>query len=237
MRIAILSDIHGNIFALRNVLHFLRKEKIEDVFFLGDALGYLPWGVEVLQTLKEERIHCIQGNHEAMLLGELAIKENAEEVYKLNLVKEKLTDELKEFIQTWDESCSIHYENEHFFLTHGSPANFLEGYVYPDSTLPNEEVPEGINHVIIGHTHHPFIREHQGVRWINVGSVGLPRDQGNLSSFSILDLARKQSIIYRIPFNVEEVIESCKKTEIHEATVDCLRREAKKEVVGTIIIA
>src|SRR3989304_2695012 len=72
MRVAILSDIHANYFALEAVReHALQKQRVECFWYLGDIVGYGPQPVECLDWLRSEvsNDHWVLGNHDAMLLG------------------------------------------------------------------------------------------------------------------------------------------------------------------------
>lgn len=224
MKIAVLSDIHGNIQAFNNCLRFLEGEKVDKIFFLGDAIGYLPHGLEVLDVLISLNIECIMGNHEAMLLGMIAINSENEKVYGLNYYKDHVTSDQLNFIKSWPSSLNVELEHIKFLMVHGSPENHLTGYIYPDSNL---SIFEGMSEdfVIVGHTHRPFISNGKGACIINVGSVGLPRDQGNLSGFLLIDTDLNRIEIIRIPFNVSSVYQQ--KVEgfvTHNSTIECLKR-------------
>ena len=76
----------------------------------------------------------------------------------------------------------------------------------------------------MGHTHYPFIFDGQGLKVVNVGSCGLPRDQGNLSSFAIHDTSIHQSKILRLSFDSEKIIEDFQQMNIPKEIIECLNR-------------
>ena len=67
MKIAILSDIHGNCFALKSVLDAVEKNGIETLIIAGDFIGYYFWPVKVFNLLKDYDPIVVRGNHDKML--------------------------------------------------------------------------------------------------------------------------------------------------------------------------
>lgn len=234
MRIGVVSDIHGNIRAFEQCLDFLHQQKPDRIIFLGDAIGYLPFGVEVLSRLKEEGIECIKGNHEAMLTGILPVKEENKEIYKLSEQENKLSAELKKYIKSWKSFINIKIDGRKYFFVHGSPDNELTGYVYPDSDLSKYKDLEW-DVIVMGHTHYPFLTEASGKIFINTGSVGLPRDAGNLSSCVIIETHPFRVIHYRLKFDVNRILAEMNKEDIHEATIERLRRNNDQKVFGILL--
>ena len=65
MKIAFISDIHSNIFALNSVYEDLNTEKVERIFIAGDLIGYYYWPKDVIDLIRsDDRFLCIAGNHE-----------------------------------------------------------------------------------------------------------------------------------------------------------------------------
>ncbi len=226
MKIAFLSDIHGNLEALQNVMAYLRTVQADEKYFLGDAVGYLPNALEVLEILHDNNFQCIKGNHEAMLIGEIPVKEGNAEVYQLKLVADKISNSQLQFIESWKTEIQFTLNNKQFYLTHGSPLDKQNGYVYPDSDL-NILCDNEYDVIIIGHTHRPFIKNCADKMFINVGSVGLPRDVGNLSSFLTYDSNTDVFEMCRIGFD-ESIIWN--KNNIHSSVKECLLRRTENYV-------
>ncbi len=133
MKIGLISDVHGNIIALQNCFNFFAKNRVEKIYFLGDAIGYLPHGLKVLDFLKAHNIECLLGNHEAMLLGLLESSPKNEAVYKLEQILKTINPDQLAFIKSWKIKTELKIKNDLFLLVHGSPADNLTGYIYPDS--------------------------------------------------------------------------------------------------------
>jgi len=233
MKIAIISDIHGNLEALKNCFSFLESQDIDRIFFLGDAIGYLPYGLEVIDFLKKHNVHSLKGNHEAMLLGELPIKKKNRDIYKLDLISENINSDQLKFMQSWKEKENIEINNRKYLLIHGSPKDNLEGYIYPNTNLDGyHNIPYDI--IIMGHSHHPFVRFENNKIFINVGSVGLPRDVGNLSSCCIIESHTMDVQIYRLLFHDDELTEGKQSNSIHPSTIECLKRK-NSNIIGKVI--
>ena len=233
MKIAVIADIHGNLVALKNCLLFIKKQKVDDIYFLGDAVGYLPFAQGVICVLQDEKIKCIKGNHEAMLLGDLPVLAANREVYKLSQAKESMAAAELAFIKTWGISHEIILDDKKITMMHGSPLDYLNGYVYPDTDL---ELFAGMpaDVIVCSHTHYPFVKNHNGKLFINAGSVGLPRDCGNLSSVAIYDSVAENAAIYRIPFITDVFFASNITYKIHPTVLECLLRK-KESCTGNLI--
>ena len=67
--IAFISDIHGNFLSLKKVIDKIKSFGCDQIYFLGDSIGYLPYPNETLDILKQNNIKCIKGNHELLAIG------------------------------------------------------------------------------------------------------------------------------------------------------------------------
>lgn len=227
MKLGIVADAHGNPRALELCLQVLERLEAEKIYFLGDAIGYLPGGNEVLDILRLYPVQCQKGNHEAMLLGEILVSEEKAQVYGIHSSRERVSQANLEFIQGWPKCRELSVDGRRIFLVHGSPEDYLQGYVYSgrDFRFVNQYSYDAI---FMGHTHYPFVFDHQGMQVVNVGSCGLPRDQGNLSSFAIYDTHARHTEILRLPFDSKKVIESFQQVIIPQEVINCLNRRSPK---------
>jgi putative phosphoesterase len=224
MRLAILSDIHGNDVALRNCLAYISKNEIDEIYFLGDAVGYLPNAPEVIDLIQEFKTKCIMGNHDAMALGLMELDDAKDKIYNIKTSMERLSSKQLKLMASWPESHKISVDGLELLLVHGSPLNPLTGYIYPNSDM-GELVNIDADVIIMGHTHYPLYRELGKKIIINAGSVGLPRDVGNLSSMCIIETDPFSIQHVRIPFSENEILGTVKGP-VHGDVVDCLARRA-----------
>lgn len=195
--VAFISDVHGNYRALKRILDAIDSLSINKIYFLGDAIGYLPYPNETIDLLKNHNVKCIKGNHELMLLDTINANLKFKEVYKLDETKQKISDENLLFLNSWSEKIIINQGKNSLIGIHATTKNPFKGYLYPNSDL---EEYSNVDYDIIcmGHTHHVMKREYNKKLFINVGSVGLPRDNIKYSSFAIINIETLDSRIYRL---------------------------------------
>jgi predicted phosphodiesterase len=193
--IGVLSDAHGNAHAFDEAIRVLRSKGATRFVYLGDALGYFP-NPYMLNRVREA---CgpdgilLGGNHEAMIADE-STPPDRESAYQHAAIRRWLPIHDLEHIRRLPSRVECSMPSGRALFVHGSPEDPLEGYVYEDSCLiaPGN----GVTHVICGHTHRPFIRLAEGVTWVNVGSCGLPRDDGAIGSAALLDpISGKASLL------------------------------------------
>ena len=221
MKLGIISDAHGNLIGTKKCLEFLISKRVDHLFFLGDAVGYYPDAIPTLDLLVDLGVSMLKGNHDAMMLGDLAYDPSKETVYRLNGLKSLIGDENLQLISNLAPMKELEFDGRSLLLVHGSPFDPMLGYVYPDSDL---SVFEEMSYdcVFMGHTHLPFISSNV----VNVGSCGLPRDVGNLSSCCIYDSEKNKSKIFRIPIDRDLLRrEYC--TRVHSTVMECLDRESE----------
>ncbi len=226
-KIGIISDIHGNIDTFKQVLQYFEQQNIRDIYFIGDAVGYLPYGIEVVALLKERKIRCIKGNHEDLLLQN-QVADN-EDVYQIEQIKNSIPKELLAFVKSWESQITFEANNKKYLLVHGSPNNNNQ-YLYPDTNL-EEFANLEYDVIIMGHTHRPFIRKEYNKLFLNTGSLGLPRDIGNLAAFAVLDVETCKFDIFRFFFEPHQLIHN---THLHVKVVECLHR-TQEHFVGELI--
>jgi len=228
--IGFLSDAHGNPFGLVSCYGRLRSEGAERIYFLGDAVGYWPHGTAVVRELLSWKTPCIKGNHDAMLLGLLPIPKGKESIYRLKPAilsipetwKRAMTDE-------WPLRREFAVAGRQILLVHGRPTDSLEGYLYEnDPTLPGES--EGFDVVVMGHTHHAFIKYEKDVLWLNAGSCGMPRDTGDMASCALYDSVLHTARILRVKIDTGSLLASCAPGSVAPEVIECLDRNAKREV-------
>jgi predicted phosphodiesterase len=204
--LGLLSDAHGNREAFDQGLAVLREEGAQAVYFLGDAVGYLP-GDSVVGAIREAGITPIRGNHEAMLLA--GPDPHREGIFRLGETAAAMSPTNRAFLEQWPDRLELHTESGPVLLVHGSPRKPLDDYVYPDTDLQPFDVP-GTRAVFMGQTHRPFVRTLGDTVFMNVGSCGLPRDCGHLGSAGLYDDVTAAARVVRF--------------DIREATAAALRR-------------
>ena len=224
-KIGLISDAHGNGSAFEIAINALRNAGVDCIYYLGDAIGYIP-SLSVLEQIRayDGFIHCIKGNHEKMFLSS-SVDDRLENVYLLSEIREEYSKRFDGFLDTWVDSISIKNESLSALMIHGSPNDYSNGYVYPDTDL-SAFYCNGYQHVFMGHTHRPFIRVSNGIHYINVGSCGLPRDHGCYGSAAIFDAISGESNIIR--FDIKKTLKQIVKKypNIHHSVKNLFKRKS-----------
>jgi putative phosphoesterase len=231
MKIAIISDVHGNSIALDQCFEYLEKNCfIDQTYFLGDSVGYFPDSNRVIDKLIEKDCICLLGNHDAMMIGELDLDNKKDEVYRISKFCNSVSKENKVYIGSLNSFREESIANKKVLFVHGSPDNSLEGYVYPDSDF-SKIMDNPYDIIFMGHTHYPFIKENNDKVFVNVGSVGLSRDTGNWQSFAIFDTNLMSIELVRLKLNSKAILDSYQ-DRIHVSVKKVLNRNNLKNKEG-----
>jgi predicted phosphodiesterase len=198
----------------------LASKGADRLYFLGDAVGYLPRWAEVLDLLRSHEVTCLRGNHDDRVLH-FALNESATDAYQLLPSYLESIQPYVGWMASWPDSVSVELDGFSLVLMHASPEDRLNGYVYPWTDVSSIGWPKA-DAVGMGHTHRPFARHHEGRLLFNPGSCGLPRDIGHLASCGLLDTQDRNVTIYRVPFSVESVLADSQF--IHPDVRQCLGR-------------
>lgn len=184
MKIAVISDIHGNFQALDSVLEDMRKNHAEQVFCLGDLAmaGPQPRLIIDLISKKSDWV-VIQGNTDKMIADfSPEIMENVKKSFPImaNALADDvyfIEDEMKQYLKNLPAQKEVEVEGVKVLLVHGSPRRNNED-ILPDLPIKKvEEMIEGTNADVIfcGHTHIPCgYQTSRKQTIVNVGSVGRP---------------------------------------------------------------
>ncbi|HCT77245.1 MAG TPA: metallophosphoesterase [Micromonosporaceae bacterium] len=232
MLIGLLSDAHGNPLGLRRALAALEAAGTTRNYFLGDAVGYLPGAGDVIQVLAETGTICQRGNHEAMLLGDLDLDPQRDAAYQLGLTRKRLTSDALALLESWPGFREIDVDRKRILMVHGSPRDRLQGYIYPDSDL-DWMAELGYDAIFMGNTHRPFVAHRGDLLIVNVGSCGLPRDQGDLAACAVYDSVAHHCEILRVRVPAESVLDQFDDA-IHPVVSECLRRTTEAPI-GTLV--
>ena len=225
MRIAVISDIHGNLEAFLAVLADIDQSGVDEIICLGDIIGYGPNPEEVVQKVRELEIPTIMGNHELAVSNKRALKWfNPVAKVSLEKTKEFLSKASIQYIRELPSSIVSHGCR----FVHGFPPDSAKTYLFQiseEALLDTfKEMKEKI--CFIGHTHLLKLIRFDGdsviekplkkgvtkidadQRYIfNIGSVGQPRDDNNNAKYVIWDTDKNRLELKYIPYDAESVAE------------------------------
>jgi putative phosphoesterase len=186
VRIAVISDIHGNFVALKAALSDIKGRKISRIVCLGDVAAAGPQPAEVIEHLRRMSCPCVMGNTDETLAKGLPSKltharTSEEDIKRLEALdlwtRKKLTKSHRRYLSTFKPMLEVHFGSDQSLLCyHGSPRSNRDEIM---PTTPNEELArrlEGYRANVLagGHTHIQMFRRFLSSLVINPGSVGLP---------------------------------------------------------------
>ena len=226
MKRALISDIHGNLEALEAVLQDINQVSVDEIYCLGDIIGYGPNPCECLDLVMKRCKATILGNHDQAALFDpdgfnpMALqaiywtRDQLDNGGGSPVMINKRWDFLGELPRQIDEG--------QFMFVHGSPRDPTNEYVFPEYVFDQRKMEILFGKVeqycFMGHTHIPgvFTTQCEFVSpgecdytyplgkekaLVNVGSVGQPRDDDNRSCYVILDTDKKTLTYRRVDYD------------------------------------
>ncbi len=177
MRLAILSDIHGNVPALEAVHRDLLAQGVDEVLVAGDLVGRGPEGGAVVDYVRQQGWPALKGNHEDYLLS-FRRRQVPQEWWTLDewAAARWLAGQLDDQDEAFIDALPFSLERPGLEVVHGTPASNRQG-IGPwtdDATLRRHVAGLDASTLVCAHTHRPLIKIVDGTQIVNVGSVGLP---------------------------------------------------------------
>ena len=224
-RILVISDIHGNMPALEQVIS--HAGVVDQVWCLGDIIGYGPHPNECVDLIRQlNPAISIMGNHDAAAVGLLGLSAfNYDARISSQWTSNVLTLENQNYLLSLPQQIVVN----HATLVHGTPSNPLWEYMLDSYTAHKNFSLIKTPLCFVGHTHIPgiFQLNHDllSVNWlrvdskspvicsddaqmiINPGSVGQPRDHDNRASYGILSISKENKTWqnFRVPYDYSAV--------------------------------
>jgi putative phosphoesterase len=204
MRIAVLSDVHSNLPALRAVLADVDEARPTEIWCAGDLVGYNPWPNEVLEVLRGRRVRAIRGNHDRAVLSGDASWFNALAAEAVRWTRIHMAPAGVGYLKGLEDRTRASVADGTIAMYHGSPRNDDE-YVLPWNASEEVVLRAGADIVILGHTHLPMALRFPSGLLVNPGSVGQPRDGDPRAAWGLLDTAARSFDVRRVPYDVDAV--------------------------------
>lgn len=181
-KIAIISDIHGNLEAIKAVFQDIRERKIEKVFCIGDTIGKGTNQEECVNIIKDNCEIILQGNCDKYFTSEFDLsKMSKQEKERINWNKSKLSEENIRFLQELPYCFEFYLSGRLVRIFHATPEK-IGGFIGNIDTLdrlytqflPSEHTISNkkADIIIYGHIHTPYIQRIYNRTIINTGSVG-----------------------------------------------------------------
>jgi len=240
MRYAIVADIHSNLAAFQAVLADLeRNGGAEEIWCLGDVVGYGPDPRECIELLRQHRHLCVAGNHDWAAVGKIDTAYfNSKAAQAAHWTAAQLRPVDVDYLQNLPAALI----QGDFTLVHGSPREPIWEYVLTVETANINFEYFRTKFCLVGHSHAPVLfdldrnRASQVYRLpgelslkqeerrliINCGGVGQPRDGDPRASYAIFDDDRGIIYHYRIEYDISTTQQKMRKAGLPSRLIDRL---------------
>jgi diadenosine tetraphosphatase ApaH/serine/threonine PP2A family protein phosphatase len=220
MRVAVVSDIHANLPALEAVLAAVDEEAPDEVWCLGDVVGYGPHPNECCAVVRERAGLCLAGNHDLAVIGTISIDAfSGDAAAAARWTQTVLDPREREFLATLEPAAT----RPETALFHGSPLDPVWSYVLDAQSAYWSFLSTNEPLVLVGHSHVALQISYDGEavdgglapggtevdlggqrRLLNPGSVGQPRDDDARAAWVLLDLEAQHASFRRVVYPVDE---------------------------------
>ncbi|MHA1973038.1 MAG: metallophosphoesterase family protein [Candidatus Hodarchaeales archaeon] len=227
--LAVISDIHANLSALRSVLTDISNKGIHRIICLGDLVGYYTQPIETIHLTLARCEKVLKGNNDHIAaLGEVPEYYRKVSNRPLDWTNSTLTIRERRILH---DLPTVHFIRDfgnlkkNLMFIHGGPEYPYDQYIYPDDIEEIESSFEFMELVeadvlFLGHTHVPFIHEKNGRYIVNPGSVGQPRDGDSRASYAIYDFDSNIELV-RVEYDPTPTINGIKQ---HHFPLDLAQR-------------
>jgi diadenosine tetraphosphatase ApaH/serine/threonine PP2A family protein phosphatase len=219
MRVAVVSDIHSNLHALEAVLADIRTESPDEIWCLGDVVGYGPYPNECVELIRDATALSLCGNHDLAVLGAIDVADFSGDAGTAARWTQAV---LREPEAAWLRGLEPEAERAGMQLFHGSPRDPVWDYVLSEEIALACLQQTTASLVLVGHSHialaigwdgeltgglAPGGKEVElGTRrlLLNPGSVGQPRDGDPRAAWLLIEEAAGRAAFRRVPYSIEE---------------------------------
>jgi predicted phosphodiesterase len=224
-KIALFSDIHGNVPALEAIINDIKSNNTDEIICLGDTLGLGPMPGECIDLIIDNNINMVLGNHELYYLRGTVIDDDMTDYEKTHhaWVRSKLNNKHFDFLNKCPLIIEKNINNkimsfQHFLLKDNKDSNypFRSLLLLKDNKLEQELLITKYDYMFFGHEHKPFEIEKNNRYFYCVGSSGCTRN--NVTSYIILEVDNNIKVIRKeIEYNrklFEEILNNSDYPEI-----------------------
>ncbi|MFL5342283.1 MAG: metallophosphoesterase family protein [Gemmataceae bacterium] len=206
MRILLVSDLHANRPAVEAI-----REPFDVCLCLGDLVDYGTEPAPVIDWVRKNALACVRGNHDHMVAQNVVTVGVSGYRYLSGATRpvsrQRVAEPDRKFLASLPVTKYLTLDGLRLLLVHATPRDPLDEYAPPDVELWKRRTEGlGVDMVCVGHTHVPYEIEANGVRVVNPGSVGLPRDGDPRASYVIIENGKVQ--FRRVEYATEEAVKA-----------------------------
>jgi putative phosphoesterase len=218
MKIAFISDIHGNFEALKEVLAKIDQMEIQNIFCAGDVVGYYSQVNECCDELRRRDIPCVMGNHDWYLAGGAFCPRSQSVNDCLEYQKKVLEPANLE----WLRGFPVQLNAGPVRMVHGGWTDPIDEYLKPSADYFSKV--DG-RYFLSGHTHIQSIHDFGDKIYCNPGSVGQPRDNDPRSAFSVFE--NGTFTLHRVEYDSQKVFDLMDAAGFSDYYYGCLKTGAR----------
>lgn len=218
MKLGLISDIHGNYEALRQVLAALDDMHVDKIYCLGDVVGYYSQVNECCDELRTRNIPTLMGNHDWYMAGGGFCPRSRSVNDCLAYQRKVISRENVEWLRT----LPVQFRIDTIRMVHGGWGDPIDEYLKPG--------PEYFTRVegeffVSGHTHIQTIKEYGDKTYCNPGSVGQPRDNDPRAAFAIFEDGKFS--LHRVAYDMQRVFDLMQDAGFDDYYYGCLQTGAR----------
>ena len=217
MLAGIISDIHANRVALDAVLEDMPE--VDALVCAGDVVGYNPWPVECVDALRDRDVPTVMGNHDRAVVTGTGFAGNRMADDGVEYARESLDDDRHEWLAGLPDQRLVF--DGRLKVVHGHPED-PNRYTYPE--LFSEELLDGEDVLVMGHTHVQAHETYDDGVVLNPGAVGQPRDQDPRAAYAVVDLDTLAVDERRVEYDVDRVVDAVEAAGLPPDTGQRLRK-------------
>lgn len=243
MRVVVVADIHSNLVALEAVLtHAETGGPIDQLWVLGDLVGYGPRPNECISRLKEFQHLAVAGNHDKAAIGQITTADfNPYAAAAASWTAETISPDSSTYLTRLPEVT----KDDVFTLVHGTLRDPIWEYLYTEDTAAEHLKRQKTTYSFVGHTHVPMVVHESRSKnpislarlesgesvaleeerlIINPGSAGQPRDGDPRVCYGVLDTGAATFTQHRIEYDIMETQKQMKAEGLPQYLIERLAR-------------
>jgi putative phosphoesterase len=246
MRLAVISDIHSNIYALESVLKDIENRNVDQIICTGDLVGYATFPDEAISAIRKNKIMTIMGNYDdavgnyRLVCGcDYPDPKDAEKAAKsMSFSLENTSEDNKAYLRSLPKYAVLNIGSKTIRFVHGSN-RIINEYLKENSKEATEVMGELNEDILVcGHTHIPYFKYYDTKLLVNAGSVGKPKTNNPDANYVIIDIKNDEEDdnaestvnveIIEVPYDFEKVAKAIEESDLPDDFARLIRTGSSK---------